>query len=40
MAWRAWGRQGPNWGSDWKAHVIKNVDRTNGAYMQTNDVAV
>src|SRR6185503_5229694 len=25
----AWGRQGPNWGSDWKAHVIKNADRTN-----------
>jgi gluconate 2-dehydrogenase alpha chain len=30
----AWGRQGPNWGSDWKAHLIKNVDRTNGAYLQ------
>ena len=30
----AWGRQGPNWGSEWKAHVIENVDRTNGAYMQ------
>ncbi|HVH25727.1 MAG TPA: GMC family oxidoreductase [Vicinamibacterales bacterium] len=30
----AWGRSGPNWGSDWKAHVVKNVDRTNGAYMQ------
>jgi gluconate 2-dehydrogenase alpha chain len=29
-----WGRQGRNWGSDWKAHVIRNVDRTNGAYMQ------
>ena len=30
----AWGREGPNWGSDWKAHVIKNADRTNGAYLQ------
>jgi gluconate 2-dehydrogenase alpha chain len=30
----AWGRQGPNWGSEWKAHVIRNVDRTNNPYMQ------
>jgi gluconate 2-dehydrogenase alpha chain len=30
----AWGRQGPNWGSDWKALVMKNVDRTNNSYMQ------
>jgi gluconate 2-dehydrogenase alpha chain len=30
----AWGREAPNWGSGWKAHVIKNADRTNGAYLQ------
>jgi gluconate 2-dehydrogenase alpha chain len=29
-----WGRQGPNWGSAWKAHVVRNVDRTNNSYMQ------
>ncbi len=29
-----WGREGRNWGSDWKAHVIENVDRTNSAYIQ------
>jgi gluconate 2-dehydrogenase alpha chain len=29
-----WGRTGRNWGSDWKSHVIENVDRTNSAYIQ------
>ena len=30
----SWGREGRNWGSDWKNHLIRNVDRTNSAYIQ------
>ena len=31
----SWAPEGTaNWGSAWKAHVIENVDRVNGAYIQ------
>jgi gluconate 2-dehydrogenase alpha chain len=29
-----WGREGREWGSDWKRHLIENIDRTNSAYIQ------